>query len=106
MHIKAQSFERKKYFYLAWGIFLGLLILVTNLLPFNGLYGQDSHEYFRFSQHLQSVLLSGTPVGEFFYPVMYPLIGAILGFVLPDVAALQGISLASFWTSHILEKMP
>lgn len=75
-----------------------LVILVGTawFLHFNGLYGQDSHEYLRFARELRSSLLSGQSPGPFFWPVYYPLIGAITGLLVPNlILVMQGISMAA-----------
>ncbi|MEM9931248.1 MAG: hypothetical protein AAF840_15635, partial [Bacteroidota bacterium] len=64
---------------------------------FNGLYGQDAHEYLRYSRALQEFLLEGVPPGDFFWPLLYPLLGAVGGCLLGDaLIPLQLVSLFAF----------
>jgi len=64
---------------------------------FNGLYGQDSHEYLRYSRSLSLFFSDGKTLNNFFWPVYYPLSGAILSFIkISNILSLQLISLASF----------
>ncbi|MCB0527305.1 MAG: hypothetical protein H6575_03025 [Lewinellaceae bacterium] len=60
---------------------LGLAI-VSRLLDFNGLYGQDAHEYLRLG-HVYAGLMAGQPysahsAGDAEFAVGYPLAGALL----------------------------
>lgn len=62
-----------------------LLLLALRLLSgFNGLYGQDSHEYLRYAGRLAAFLKSGTPPGDYFWPVNYPLWSALLSLLIPS----------------------
>jgi hypothetical protein len=78
-------------------ILIAFLLLIFNLVVgFNGLYGQDSFEYLRYSRALHDYFSGGQLPGTFFWPVLYPLSGALVSFILPDVFALQFISILSF----------
>ena len=68
-----------------WGIPF-LLFLVLQALGFDGLYGQDSYEYLRYAEAIQVYLTEGTHPNSFYWPVLYPLIGSLLGFVLGSPA--------------------
>lgn len=83
---------------LCWGIFVFAAWLVVRFgLHYNGLYGQDAHEYYRYSQALFGYFQRQTPPGDYFWPVNYPLYGALLTFLTGDnLLALQGISILSF----------
>jgi hypothetical protein len=70
--------------------------LFAGLTGFNGLYGQDSFEYLRYSRSLHSFMAEGIPPGIFFWPVVYPLSGALLSFLLSDTLSLQLISLVCY----------
>ncbi len=75
----------------------GLLLLISKLLSFNGLYGQDAHEYLRLSRAFFG-RLTGLPYvsagrGDTEFAAGYPLAGALfhgLGFDFP--LALQIVS--------------
>lgn len=73
------------------------LIVLRLGFDFNGLYGQDPHEYLRFSEALRLWLLEGQHPGGFFWPVTYPLLTAIISLPLGDVAlAGQVVSALAF----------
>jgi hypothetical protein len=83
-----------------------LLILFAMMTGFNGLYGQDSFEYLRFSRALHTFIMEGKSPGTFFWPVLYPLSGALLSFVLPDILSLQLISIVCYgFTCYFLQKI-
>ncbi len=70
--------------------------LLHFVFEFNGLYGQDAHDYFRFSKELRSSFLEGNSTGDFFWPVIYPALGAIISFSgISVLHALQLISLSA-----------
>lgn len=70
--------------YLLFGIaMLAILLAIRFLLDFNGLYGQDSHEYFRYARRWREFLLGGEHPGDYFWPVNYALYGAMLSLLLP-----------------------
>ena len=74
-----------------------VLILIRIICDFNGLYGQDSYEYLRYSRRLTEFFTAGMPPGDYFWPVNFPLLGAILSLVIRDnIFALQLISMLSF----------
>lgn len=73
------------------------LILLSKLLVFNGLYGQDAHEYLRQSRaifdHFNGLPLQYGGRGDAEFAVGYPFAGALLRFFgLDAVAALQAVS--------------
>ncbi|MEX0966513.1 MAG: hypothetical protein WD077_04695 [Bacteroidia bacterium] len=77
-------------------IIMLFLVCFAALLSFNGLYGQDSYEYLRLSRQLHSVICCAGDPGHFYWPVMYPLAGALFSFILPAPFALQWVSILSF----------
>src|ERR1051325_1323462 len=55
-----------------------LLVLVfRSLLGYSGLYGQDAHAYLRYSDSLLDFLKYGERPGDFTWPVLYPILGAV-----------------------------
>ena len=87
-----------------------LFIIVRFILGFNGLYGQDSHEYYRYSRAILNYLKTGVSPGDYFWPVYYPILGAISGLILADQFSLQLISILSlsgslFFLLKILDKI-
>ncbi|MBI2268925.1 MAG: hypothetical protein HYU69_01055 [Bacteroidetes bacterium] len=73
-----------------------LLSLFTKIIDFNGLYGADSYEYVRYSIALKDYFINGITPGKFMWPVIYPLAGALLSFLLNPVQSLQLVSIAAF----------
>jgi len=63
---------------------------------FDGLYGQDAYEYLRYTEALKTFLENGTPPGDYFWGVYYPILGSVLSFILPSTTlSLQLISVGS-----------
>lgn len=85
-------------FFPVWAV--AALILLSTILSFNGLYGQDAHEYLRLSR-VYFDRLNGMPHlpagrGEAEFAVGFPLAGALLRFLgLDAVLALQIVSWVS-----------
>lgn len=76
----------------------GLFVVFNFLLGFNGLYGQDSHAYYQYSLKLKAMLGgSENDLGYFFWPKLYPFLGALIGLTgVPVLFGLKLISLLSF----------
>jgi hypothetical protein len=88
------------FIFFAYILFQFLFIFITG---YNGLYGQDGHEYYRYSKSLHQFLIQGTHPGSYFWTALYPLAGAILGFLTGPLLALQLISvLGSAWIMVLL----
>lgn len=83
-----------------WPFYFALSCLLLAVgLGYNGLYGQDAHAYFQFSQNIRAVIWEGATPNHFFWPVLYPFLGAILSPLTTSQAlVLQGISLLSLAT--------
>lgn len=82
------------------GVFFLCLAALCYLLNFNGLYGQDAHDYLRQSQVIfdrwQGLTTPVPSRGDAEFAGGYPLAGAMLRFVLGDsVMAMQWVSLLS-----------
>jgi hypothetical protein len=77
-------------------LFFFLLIAFTIATGFNGLYGQDSYEYLRFTKCLSIFIKTGAAPGSFFWPLLYPICGALFSFIFNPVFALQLLSILSF----------
>jgi 4-amino-4-deoxy-L-arabinose transferase-like glycosyltransferase len=73
-----------------------LLLLFNAIIGFNGLYGQDSFEYLRYSKALRGFLTDGASPGHFWWPPLYPLAGTLLSFFLPAVFSLQAVSIIAY----------
>lgn len=67
------------------------------IFDFEGLYGQDSHEYFRYSKSLKHSILSFSKPSAFFWPLIYPLTISAISLLTQNVLiTAQLISLCSF----------
>jgi hypothetical protein len=96
--LKAQK-GNIQFFWITILIGMPIFFLIYRVLNFNGLYGQDAHEYYRYSLALANFLTGGPEPGAFFWPVIYPAAGALLSIVFPDILSLQILSLLSgAWT--------
>ena len=95
---KGPSQLYRKYPVLVWGLIIfSILVLIRIISGFNGLYGQDSYEYLRYSRRLTEFFISGKSPGDYFWPVNFPLLGAILSLIIGNnIIALQLISMLSF----------
>jgi len=76
-------------------------------LSFDGLYGQDSYEYLRYSRALKNFFIHGTAPGEVVWPKGYPLLIVLFSLLIPMKLAAQIISLLALYGSayfllHIL----
>lgn len=79
------------YFVLGLALYMGVF-----LFDFNGLYGQDSYEYLRYTQALVVFFKGGEFPLECHYPVGYPLLASLFAYFLPAIFVLQSISIVSF----------
>ncbi len=78
-------------------LLMPLLLFIFNLvIGFNGLYGQDSFEYLRYSRALHNFFSEGMSPGTCLWPALYPLSGALFSFFLPDILSLQIVSIVSY----------
>jgi len=95
--------------FISYVVFQFLFIFISG---YNGLYGQDGHEYLRYCKSLQLFLLNGIHPGSYFWTAGYPLAGAIIGFLTGPQFALQFISvLSGAWilvmlASYLLNEFP
>lgn len=88
----------KKYFVRLplWIILPVLLFLFNAILGFNGMYGQDSFEYLRYSRALHGYFTGGALPGRFWWPLIYPLGGTLFSFLLADIFSLQTVSIIGY----------
>ena len=85
----------KKYYNLKSLILISpilFFIIAHFVFGFNGLYGQDSHEYYRYSKAITNFFKTGSSPGDYFWPVYYPILGSFFGFVIGNLFSLQFIS--------------
>ncbi len=64
--------------WLFWLLPLSVWAVLYVGFSFNGLYGQDAHEYYRYSRALAGWVHGGVFPGKFFWPMMYPIYGAVI----------------------------
>lgn len=72
------------------------LVLVLRIFGFDGLYGQDAYEYLRYTDAIHDYFATKVHPGNYYWPVLYPFLGSLLGFIFGNVIALQLISCLSF----------
>jgi hypothetical protein len=78
-------------------ILFSVLMTIRLISGFNGLYGQDSYEYLRYSRQLTCFFTKGISPGDYFWPVNFPLLGAVLSLIIKsNIFSLQLISMLSF----------
>ena len=78
-------------------------VIVFSGFTFNGLYGQDAHEYLRYTRRLADWMQGGTVPGDYFWPLNYPLYGAVLSLILgAPILSLQLLSLVSIIATAFL----
>src|ERR1051326_483846 len=101
MQEKLNEFPDLKKPALLFFLLVPLLVLVFRfLLGYSGLYGQDSHAYLRYSESLFHSLREGQRPGDFSWPMLYPLLGAVAALVTANVDfALQLLSMAALASS-------
>jgi hypothetical protein len=68
-----------------FGISLCVRLAYPLLYQFDGLYGQDPYAYYDYSRQIARLFTAGVPLGRFYYPIGFPLLGAS-GFPLLIVA--------------------
>lgn len=80
--------------FLPYAVILSGFFVLTFGFEFNGLFGQDAHEYLRFGKALKTEWTTGTPAGDFHWPKAYPMLGSILSYLGVSVLlSMQMISL-------------
>lgn len=88
---------------MAWTIGLALIwIFLRWISGFDGLYGQDAHEYLRYAVAVKAWLVAGVDPGFSRWPPGYPMAAALLSFFGPSVLLstqlVSGIAwLLAFW---------
>ena len=101
----------KYQYFLLYGFPVLLLLTLSFVFNFNGLYGQDSHAYYQFSKELLLYLEEGKQFGDFYWPKTYSFIGTILSYSgLPILVCLRLISFLSligalFYANRIIKML-
>jgi hypothetical protein len=79
-----------------------LFVFFYLILGFDGMYGQDGYEYLRYTKAIRIFILEGEHPGDYFWPLYYPIIGAILSLIISKTAlALQLVSVLSLGVSAV-----
>lgn len=79
-----------------YGIPILLFLILTIVYGFNGLFGQDSHAYYQYAKELNIFFETGEEPGYFYWPKLYPFLGALLGSIgIPILLGMRMISLFS-----------
>lgn len=73
-----------------------LVFALLRIIGFEGLYGQDSFEYARYTEALTNFYFTGENPGDYMWPLLYPIVGSVVNLVLPIDWSLQLVSLCSF----------
>lgn len=94
--MKLQKFKTSFYENLLLFSIPFLFIFILSIFGFDGLYGQDAYEYLRYTNAIQAYITTGIHPGNYFWPVLYPTLGSLLGFLFGGAFSLQIISCASF----------
>ncbi|WP_157821885.1 glycosyltransferase family 39 protein [Tenacibaculum sp. Bg11-29] len=75
-----------------------LFLFTLRIIGFDGLYGQDSYEYLRYLKVIKEYIGTGAHPKSFYWPVLYPFIGALLSFLIEDnIFSLTLLSCISFF---------
>ena len=91
-----QHFRITPFFYLEICP-LFLLIGIALIFNFNGLYGQDAHEYLSLCRKLNEFFETGKNFSSPWFPIFYPLAGLIVSKILrSDIIAMQVVSMISW----------
>ena len=71
-------------------------MVLSFIFDFNGLYGQDSHAYYKYAKELFLFFNTGSEPNYFYWPKIYPSIGALLGYT--GIPILFLLRLVSFFS--------
>ncbi|WP_436515147.1 ArnT family glycosyltransferase [Ekhidna sp. To15] len=76
-------------------VFVAFLV-VRFLIGFDGLYGQDSYEYLRYSAAMHQYFTEGSHPGDYFWSVGFPILVAIFSLIgIPVLTVIQGVNFLS-----------
>lgn len=82
-------------------LLLPAIFLVSYWKQFNGLYGTEAHENFKYMQELFTFLSGGPAAPVHNSPVVFVLAGAIVSLIIPKLFALQCVSLIATGICYI-----
>lgn len=79
-------------------LFIPVLILIgLRVLGFDGLYGQDSYEYLRYSVEIKKFFLTGIHPGHSYWTAGFPILAALFSFLVPATVSVQLVSFLSLF---------
>jgi hypothetical protein len=93
--------DNVQFYWLTIGIAIPLFWIIFRIIGFNGLNGQESHEFHRYAMAVASYLTGGPDPGTFSFPIIYSLVGAFFTFIIPDFIALQTVSLLAAALTYV-----
>jgi hypothetical protein len=81
-------------------VLLVALLFIVVVFHFNGLYGQDAHEYLRLNRALSDYFKSAIPLSHSYFSILYPLTGYVLSLSgMNDTWAMQLVSMLALVAS-------
>ncbi|MEO6168197.1 MAG: hypothetical protein ABIO46_11685 [Chitinophagales bacterium] len=105
VRMKIPEFNFRLTNFLLAVLLFGCLFLTATLLDFNGLYGQDAHEYLRLTRALSIFFYDGTAISHSYFPILYPLAAFLISkIVWNDIAAMQLVSIIALVASFFYLK--
>lgn len=103
--MEAKNNIRKKdniqFYWITISIAIPLFWTIFRVIGFNGLHGQEAHEFHRYTMAIASYLTGGPDPGTFNFPIVYPLVGALFTFIIPDYIILQTVSLLAAALAYV-----
>ena len=99
--LKQKRKDNIQFYWLPVLLLLPTIWCLCRFFHFNGLYGQDGHEYY-FYMKLMSAYLTGGPLPvSIFWPAMFPTIGALFSLFFSDILSLQLLSVVAAGVTYI-----
>lgn len=101
-------FNKKNSLLLLWITPIAAWAILYWLWGFDGLYGQDSYEYLRYSKAINNFFLTGENPGDYFWPLYYPIIGGILALLLQSssfsllIVSVLSLSISAFYIYKLI----
>jgi hypothetical protein len=94
----------KYYNYIFPLVLVIILSIIALIFGFNGLYGQDSHDYLHFTRDLKA----GLPISHYLHPIGYPFFGFLFSkyLFIPDIFSMQLISIVSLSLLFVYLRKP
>ncbi len=93
--------ENIQFYWLPVLLLLPAIWALCRFFHFNGLYGQDSHEYYYYMKLMSAYLTGGPLPVSIFWPAMFPTVGAVVSLFFPDILSLQLLSTIAAGITYI-----